>query len=146
MVEYIHKFTKYKIKYISCGNSISKPSAATIYVVYLKGRNQMENIHDKGYKRIFSNRKVMLHFLRRYFPQAWTRDLKEENLIQVDKEFVQENFQKRESDLIYRIQYDLSLIHILCVGCGRCDDICPEYISFSLCVNQLAKLTESEVR
>ncbi|MGL5379533.1 anaerobic sulfite reductase subunit AsrA [Clostridium sp.] len=25
----------------------------------------------------------------------------------------------------------------MCVGCGRCDDICPEYISFSSCVNKL---------
>ena len=25
----------------------------------------------------------------------------------------------------------------MCVGCGRCDDICPEYISFSNCVNRL---------
>lgn len=27
----------------------------------------------------------------------------------------------------------------MCVGCGRCDDICPEYISFSHCVNELEK-------
>ncbi|MBU3161168.1 anaerobic sulfite reductase subunit AsrA [Clostridium frigoris] len=27
----------------------------------------------------------------------------------------------------------------MCVGCGRCDDICPEYISFSNCVNKLNK-------
>jgi anaerobic sulfite reductase subunit A len=26
----------------------------------------------------------------------------------------------------------------MCVGCGRCDDICPEYISFSHAVNKLA--------
>ncbi|MDO4560036.1 MAG: anaerobic sulfite reductase subunit AsrA [bacterium] len=25
----------------------------------------------------------------------------------------------------------------MCVGCGRCDDICPEYISFSGCINRL---------
>lgn len=25
----------------------------------------------------------------------------------------------------------------MCVGCGRCDDICPEYISFSACVSKL---------
>ena len=25
----------------------------------------------------------------------------------------------------------------MCVGCGRCDDICPQYISFSNCVNKL---------
>lgn len=31
----------------------------------------------------------------------------------------------------------------MCVGCGRCDDVCPEYISFSNCVNRLAK-EESE--
>ena len=25
----------------------------------------------------------------------------------------------------------------MCVGCGRCDDVCPEYISFSNCLNKL---------
>ena len=25
----------------------------------------------------------------------------------------------------------------MCVGCGRCDDVCPEYISFANCVNKL---------
>jgi anaerobic sulfite reductase subunit A len=28
----------------------------------------------------------------------------------------------------------------MCVGCGRCDDVCPEYISFSKCVNRLTNL------
>lgn len=28
--------------------------------------------------------------------------------------------------------------HHMCVGCGRCDDICPEYISFSACINKLS--------
>jgi anaerobic sulfite reductase subunit A len=28
----------------------------------------------------------------------------------------------------------------MCVGCGRCDDVCPEYISYSKCVNKLAAL------
>jgi anaerobic sulfite reductase subunit A len=26
----------------------------------------------------------------------------------------------------------------MCTGCGRCDDICPEYISYSACINKLA--------
>ena len=30
----------------------------------------------------------------------------------------------------------------MCVGCGRCDDICPEYISFSSCINKLADAME----
>ena len=28
----------------------------------------------------------------------------------------------------------------MCVGCGRCDDVCPEYISFSKCINKLNEL------
>jgi len=27
----------------------------------------------------------------------------------------------------------------MCVGCGRCDDVCPEYISFSSCINKLSR-------
>ncbi|MBM7624722.1 anaerobic sulfite reductase subunit AsrA [Sporohalobacter salinus] len=30
----------------------------------------------------------------------------------------------------------------MCVGCGRCDDICPEYISFSNCINKLNQIIE----
>lgn len=30
----------------------------------------------------------------------------------------------------------------MCVGCGRCDDLCPEYISFSHCINQLKDAME----
>lgn len=32
----------------------------------------------------------------------------------------------------------------MCVGCGRCDDVCPEYISFSKCINKLNKIVEEE--
>lgn len=27
----------------------------------------------------------------------------------------------------------------MCVGCGRCDTVCPEYISFSTCVNKVTE-------
>ena len=30
----------------------------------------------------------------------------------------------------------------MCVGCGRCDDNCPEYISFLNCLKKLSKLQE----
>ncbi|WP_371381782.1 anaerobic sulfite reductase subunit AsrA [Sporomusa aerivorans] len=32
----------------------------------------------------------------------------------------------------------------MCVGCGRCDDICPEYISFANCINRLAGQVKEE--
>ncbi|WP_094605719.1 Anaerobic sulfite reductase subunit A [Sporomusa silvacetica DSM 10669] len=31
----------------------------------------------------------------------------------------------------------------MCVGCGRCDDICPEYISFSNSINKLADASKA---
>lgn len=30
----------------------------------------------------------------------------------------------------------------MCVGCGRCDDVCPEYISFSVCINKLDRIVK----
>lgn len=32
----------------------------------------------------------------------------------------------------------------MCVGCGRCDDACPQYISFSTCINKLDAHTKEE--
>lgn len=29
----------------------------------------------------------------------------------------------------------------MCVGCGRCDDVCPEYISFANCINKITAAT-----
>ncbi len=37
--------------------------------------------------------------------------------------------------------YDFKKIYgtAMCVGCGRCDDFCPEYISFANCINKVQK-------
>ena len=35
--------------------------------------------------------------------------------------------------------YEQRFGYPMCVGCGRCDDVCPEYISYSNLVNRLAK-------
>jgi len=32
----------------------------------------------------------------------------------------------------------------MCVGCGRCDDRCPEYISFSKCINKVNQILKEE--
>lgn len=33
----------------------------------------------------------------------------------------------------------------MCVGCGRCDDRCPEYISFAKCINLVSEKVKEEV-
>ena len=32
----------------------------------------------------------------------------------------------------------------MCTGCGRCDDVCPEYISFSTMVTEVASMTKDK--
>lgn len=32
----------------------------------------------------------------------------------------------------------------MCVGCGRCDAVCPEYISFSKCIQKLSDVVKEE--
>lgn len=34
----------------------------------------------------------------------------------------------------------------MCVGCGRCDDQCPEYISFSNCINKVTKKVNDTIK
>lgn len=34
----------------------------------------------------------------------------------------------------------------MCVGCGRCDDVCPEYISFSNSINKLSDALREDVK
>lgn len=38
--------------------------------------------------------------------------------------------------------YEKRFGYPMCVGCGRCDAVCPEYISYSTLVNKLAKKEE----
>ena len=55
------------------------------------------------------------------------------------------SFRKKQGDRfrfkvmhkIYDYEKAIRLSHVC--GCGRCDNICPEYISYSNCVNRLAK-------
>ena len=44
------------------------------------------------------------------------------------------------------LDYKLRNGYHMCVGCGRCDDICPEYISFSNCINKLETAMEEVMK
>lgn len=50
----------------------------------------------------------------------------------------QKNGQRMRFKVLHKVlDYKQRNGYHMCVGCGRCDDICPEYISFSNCINQL---------
>lgn len=52
--------------------------------------------------------------------------------------FRKANGQKMRFKTLHKVyDYKKRWGYHMCVGCGRCDDICPEYISFSNCINRL---------
>ena len=59
--------------------------------------------YDKGYKRELSKKEQLIHFLRKYVKAPWTFNLKPENITLCDKEFILQDFEMRESDLVFRI-------------------------------------------
>lgn len=50
----------------------------------------------------------------------------------------QKNGQRMRFKVLHKVlDYKKRNGYFMCVGCGRCDDICPEYISYSNCINKL---------
>ena len=73
---------------------------------------QTDNPHDKGYKRIFSIKKHFLHFIKKYIALEWMMDLKEEDLELIDKEFITDQFDTYESDLVYKVYTKEGVIYL----------------------------------
>ncbi len=69
-----------------------------------KEKSAINNPHDISYKRVLTNRRVLLHMLRKYTDFEWVKDVREEDIKFEDKEFVTDYFHTYESDLICRIR------------------------------------------
>lgn len=60
-------------------------------------------------------------------------------------DFRQKNGEKMRFKTMHKINdFYRRFGHHMCVGCGRCDDVCPEYISFSKCINKLNQIIEGD--
>ena len=68
-----------------------------------KTKGITDNPHDKGYKRIFSIKKNFLDFIKKYISHDWMMELTENDLELIDKEFITDQFDTYESDLVYKV-------------------------------------------
>ncbi len=66
-------------------------------------KQETDNPHDKGYKRIFSIKKNFLDFIKKYIGFDWMMELTEKDLMLIDKEFITDQFDTYESDLVYKV-------------------------------------------
>ncbi|NOQ35227.1 MAG: hypothetical protein GQ569_04950, partial [Methylococcaceae bacterium] len=64
-----------------------------------------ENIHDKGYKRLFSNKQFFRELIQTFVTEDWVKDIDFEDCQKVDKSFVSAHYKETESDIIYKVKF-----------------------------------------
>ena len=70
------------------------------------------NIHDSGYKKLFSNRTIFRQLLETFVNQEWVHSLDFNTCEPLDKSFISEHYKETESDLIYKIQFQDREVYI----------------------------------
>jgi predicted transposase/invertase (TIGR01784 family) len=61
------------------------------------------NIHDSGYKKLFSNHTIFRQLLETFVGEAWVKELDFSRCETLDKSFVADHYKETESDLIYKV-------------------------------------------
>jgi len=61
------------------------------------------NVHDSGYKLLFSNRTIFRQLIETFVDAPWVKEADFSRCEPVDKSFVADDYRQRESDLLYRI-------------------------------------------
>lgn len=51
-------------------------------------RKDINNIHDKGYKDLYSNQEVFLNLVNDVLNYTWAKEIKPSDLILVDKSYI----------------------------------------------------------
>ncbi|PKL15485.1 MAG: hypothetical protein CVV49_21170 [Spirochaetae bacterium HGW-Spirochaetae-5] len=70
------------------------------------------NTHDSGYKKLFSNPVIVKELMLSFVHEPWVKELDYDTLERIDKSFVTEEFIERESDIIYRINFNSKPVFI----------------------------------
>lgn len=64
----------------------------------------MHQIYDRGYKKLFSNKALFKQLIESFVPFAWVKELDFDHCELLDKTFITKEYEKRESDVIYKIR------------------------------------------
>jgi hypothetical protein len=60
--------------------------------------------HDEGYRKIMSDKDSFLHFLNKYIEASWIDGITVDDLEQINTTYIDDDYLKRESDIIYKIE------------------------------------------
>ena len=65
----------------------------------------MPSIHDRGYKKLFSNPQMFRQLIETFVPAPWVKELDFENCEKLEKTFISDHYKETESDLIYKVKF-----------------------------------------
>ncbi len=65
-------------------------------------KKEINNIHDKSYKTLFSNKEIFLNLLQDFTEHTWSKEMNPEQLILVDKSYILSDYEELEADIVYR--------------------------------------------
>jgi hypothetical protein len=75
------------------------------YLCYNQTINRQKKVHqphDKGYKYILNIKQEFLKLLKGFIKEKWVDTIKEENIVRIVKSFIENHFQSKEADIVYR--------------------------------------------
>jgi predicted transposase/invertase (TIGR01784 family) len=64
-----------------------------------------ETLHDKGYKRLFSNPQLFRELIETFVTEEWVKDIDFTDCQKIDKSFVSAHYKETESDIIYKVKF-----------------------------------------
>ncbi|MBX4264446.1 Rpn family recombination-promoting nuclease/putative transposase [Clostridium estertheticum] len=64
-------------------------------------KKDLNNIHDKSYKDLFSTNDAFLSFVNTFIQGDWVDKLEKDKLILVDKSYILSDYEELESDIVY---------------------------------------------
>jgi predicted transposase/invertase (TIGR01784 family) len=65
-------------------------------------KRKINNIHDKGYKDLYSNKEIFIDLVKEMLKAPWAKNLTVENLILVNKSYISSDYEEKESDIVYK--------------------------------------------
>ena len=80
------------------------------YLDDIEKEKKIHNVHDKGYKYLFSVKRNFIEFVKTFMKVNLNMELTEDNITLLDKEFITKEFDKQESDVIYEVKSNDKII------------------------------------
>ena len=68
--------------------------------------NNKNNVHDKSYKDLFSNKETFLNLIQSFVSDTWGKKLTKDNLVLVNKSYILSDYEEQESDIVYKANFD----------------------------------------